>query len=137
MKDEPHNIDVFVSTFFEDGKKYRLGHAKVGAQLDKGITRIAKKLKTNKSILIRAVLESYVKFFEEREAVGGQPKYFDYERNLQEWITERFNMSSLNKELMEANKMIQDNSKSPEVKYLSKQMVILSKMVNEVHKNHL
>ena len=46
-------------------------------------------------------------------------------------------MNELQKELNGLNKMIQDNSKSPEVKFLSKQLVVISKMIQEVNKNYI
>jgi len=139
MKDDTEygEREIFVAQFHEDGKKYRLGHAKIGRQVDEGLKRISKRLKTNKSLLIRKVLESYVRFFEERQAVGGNPKFFESEKTLEQWIAQRFDMNELQKELNGLNKMIQDNSKSPEVKFLSKQLVVISKMIQEVNKNYI
>jgi len=139
MKDESQmgEREIFVAVFHEDGKVHRLGHAKIGKQIDDALKRISKRLKTNKTALVRQILESYVRFFEERQALGGEPKFFESEKTLEEWIGQRFDMNELQKELNGLNKMIQDNSKSPEVKFLSKQLVVISKMIQEVNKNYI
>jgi hypothetical protein len=134
--DKVRDTDIFVAEFYEDGKKQRLGHAKLCHQMNNSLGRISKGLKVSKSLLIRKILESYIKFFDESKAIGGQT-HFDAEKTMNEWISERYDMSICQTEILRMNKMIQSNSKSPEVQLISKQLVVMSKMMNLVHKNNL
>jgi len=136
QKDRVRDADIFVAEFYEDGKKQRLGHAKLCHQMNNSLHRISKQIRVSKSLLIRKILESYIKFHDESVTLGGKT-HFDITKTMTEWISERYDMSVLQKELRQINKMIQDNSKSPEVKFLAQQMVIMSKMLNLVHKNNL
>ncbi|MBC8430183.1 MAG: hypothetical protein H8D92_02165 [Pelagibacteraceae bacterium] len=134
--DRVRDTDIFVAEFYEDGKKQRLGHAKLCHQMNNSLGRISKTLRVSKSVLIRKILESYIKFFDESKAIGGKT-HFDAEKTMVEWIAERYDMSECQKEIKQMNKMIQENSKSPEVQLMSQQLVVMSKMMNLVHKNNL
>lgn len=134
--DRVRDTDIFVAEFYEDGKKVRLGHAKLCHQMDNSLKRISKILRVSKSLLIRKILESYIKFFDESKAIGGKT-HFDITKTMEAWIAERYDMSECQKEINQMNKMIQENSKSPEVQFLSKQLVVMAKMMNLVHKNNL
>jgi hypothetical protein len=134
--DRVRDTDIFVAEFYEDGKKQRLGHAKLCHQMNNSLGRISKSLKVSKSLLIRRILESYIKFFDESKAIGGKT-HFNIVKSMEGWIAERYDMSECQKEILQMNKMIQDNSKSPEVQLMSKQLVVMSKMMNLVHKNNL
>ena len=134
--DRVRDTDIFVAEFYEDGKKQRLGHAKLCHQMNNSLGRISKGLKVSKSLLIRKILESYIKFFDESKAIGGD-KHFNAEKTMEEWIAERYDMSICANEIAQMNKTIQENSKSPEVQMMSKQLVVMSKMINLCHKNNL
>tara|TARA_B110000495_G_C23008741_1_gene596372 strand:+ start:94 stop:528 length:435 start_codon:yes stop_codon:yes gene_type:complete len=134
--DRVRDTDIFVAEFYEDGKKQRLGHAKLCHQMNNSLGRISKGLKVSKSLLIRKVLESYIKFFDESKAIGGD-KHFTAEKTMEAWIAERYDMSECAKQVSQMNKTIQENSKSPEVQLMSQQLVVMSKMINLCHKNNL
>ena len=78
--------------------------------MNNSLGRISKGLRVSKSLLIRKILESYIKFFDESKAIGGQT-HFDAEKTMTEWISERYDMSECRKEILQMNKMIQNNSK--------------------------
>lgn len=134
--DKVRDTDIFVAEFYEDGKKQRLGHAKLCHQMNDSLARISKQIRVSKSLLIRKILESYIKFHDESVTLGGKT-HFDITKTMAEWISERFDMSVLQKEMMDMNKTIQQNSKSPEVKAMSTELVLMSKMINLIHKNNL
>ena len=87
-------------------------------------------------MLIRRVLESFVKYHDEAKAIGGQ-RFFEAEPAFEGWINERSEIAQLLNKMVEQNKYIQQNSKSEEVKWLSLNQLTMAKMMNLTHKNLL
>ena len=87
-------------------------------------------------MLIRRILESFVKYHDEAKAIGGQ-RFFEAEPAFEGWINERNIIVQLLNQMAEQDKIMNANSKSPEIKMLSQQLTILAKMVNLTHKNLL
>ena len=54
--------------------------------------------------------------------------------SIESWIQERNDFTILMNQLKEQNELIQQNSKSPEVKVMSTQMAILAQMMNLTNK---
>ena len=135
--DKTQVYDFFIDEYVdESGKKHRIGHATMAHQTNNALTRIAPELKISKSMLIRRVLESFVKYHDEAKAIGGQ-RFFEAEPAFENWINERNTISQLLKQITEQDQIMNDNSKSPEIKMLSQQLTTLAKMINLTHKNLL
>ncbi len=134
-QDRVYDTDLFLlEETDETGKRVRAGKIRMTHEVNNIITKQAKELKTSKSALVRLILESYVKFYEESRAIGG-PKFFEPEKMVEDWINERSDMVSWLNNIKAKNIIIQDESKSPEVKMLSMQNVVLANMINLIHKN--
>ena len=56
-------------------------------QTNNALNRIAPELKISKSMLIRKILESFVKYHDESKAIGGE-RFFQPEPVLENWIKE-------------------------------------------------
>ena len=50
------------------------------------------------------------------------------------WVTERTDIMNTLLEIQKLNKTITENTKSPEVKFLSQQINLLANMINLTHK---
>ena len=50
------------------------------------------------------------------------------------WIQERNDIDQIFVDIQKLNQTINKNSKSPEVKFLSQQVLLLAKMINVTHK---
>ena len=135
-KDKVQDVSFFVDEYMEDGKKVRLGHAKMAHQTNNALTRIAPELKVSRSMLIRKILESFVKFYDEAKAVGGE-RFFEAERTMEVWLQERYDMAQLLKSMISKDLLMQENTKNAEVLMLSQQITALAKMVNLTHKKLL
>ena len=136
QKDLVNDVSIYVDEYVESGKKYRLGHAKIAHQTNNALNRIAPELKISKSMLTRSILESFVKFYDEAKAVGGE-RFFEPQVAFDAWLQERYHMKQQLKTILEQNKIMNDNSKSPEIKMLSQQLTTLAKMINLTHKKLL
>jgi hypothetical protein len=136
--DKTQDYDFFIDEYTDPKtkKKFRLGHATMAHQTNNALTRIAPELKISKSMLIRRVLESFVKYHDEAKAIGGQ-RFFEAEPAFETWISERNTITQLLKQITEQDQIMNDNSKSPEIKMLSQQLTTLAKMINLTHKNLL
>ena len=135
--DKTQDYDFFIDEYVDEaGKKHRIGHATMAHQTNNALTRIAPELKISKSMLIRKVLESFVKYHDEAKAIGGQ-RFFEAEPAFEGWINERNNITQLLNQMAEQDKIMNANSKSPEIKMLSQQLTTLAKMINLTHKNLL
>ena len=135
--DKTQDYDFFIDEYVdESGKKQRIGHATMAHQTNNALTRIAPELKISKSMLIRRVLESFVKYHDEARAIGGQ-RFFEPEPAFENWINSRNDVTVLLRQITEQDQIMNDNSKSPEIKMLSQQLTTLAKMINLTHKNLL
>lgn len=136
QKDLVNDVSVYVDEYVESGKKHRLGHAKIAHQTNNALNRIAPELKISKSMLTRSILESFVKFYDEAKAVGGE-RFFEPQLAFDAWLQERYRMTQLLQTMTQQNKLMSDNSKSPEIKVLSQQNALLAQMINLTHKKLL
>ena len=135
--DKVQDYDFFIDEYVdESGKKHRIGHAAMAHQTNNALTRIAPELKISKSMLIRKVLESFVKYHDESKAIGGQ-RFFEAEPVLENWINERSEISQLLSSMISKDLLMQEGTKNPEVLMLSQQLTTLAKMINLTHKNLL
>jgi hypothetical protein len=135
--DKTQDYDFFIDEYTDpDGKKHRIGHAKMAHQTNNALARIAPELKISKSMLIRKCLESFVKYHDEAKAIGGE-RFFQAESSFEGWISERNEITQLLNQMVEQNTMMQNNSKSPESQLISQQNLMLAKMINLTHKNLL
>ena len=136
--DKTQDYDFFVDEYTDPKtkKKFRLGHATMAHQTNNALTRIAPELKISKSMLIRRVLESFVKYHDEAKAIGGQ-RFFEAEPAFENWLNQRNDVTQLLNKMVEGTKFIKENSTSKEVSCLSEQLTTLAQMVNLTHKNLL
>ena len=135
--DKTQDYDFFIDEYVDEaGKKHRIGHATMAHQTNNALTRIAPELKISKSMLIRKVLESFVKYHDEAKAIGGQ-RFFEAEPTFEGWINERNDIRMLLKSMISKDLLMQENTKNPEVLMLSQQLTLLAKMINLTHKNLL
>ena len=135
--DKTQDYDFFIDEYVDEtGKKHRIGHATMAHQTNNALTRIAPELKISKSMLIRKCLESFVKYHDEAKAIGGE-RFFKAESAFENWINERNEIRQLLNQMIEQNKIMNNNSKSPESKMISQQNLILASMINLTHKNLL
>jgi hypothetical protein len=132
-KDVVNNKSIMVN----DGERNnRKGHTKIDSDTLNVLNKAAKELKINRTELIRKVLQSFCMYFTEAKALGGNP-FFNTPKTYEIWLQERSDVKVLMNEIIKINNTMQENSKSPEVKLLSQQMVALTKMMNLTHKTVL
>ena len=135
--DKTQDYDFFIDEYTDpDGKKHRIGHAKMANQTNNALTRIAPELKISKSMLIRKCLESFVKYHDEAKAIGGQ-RFFEAEPAFENWISSRNDITQLLNKMVEGTEFLNKNSTNNEVKALAQQNLMLAKMINLTHKNLL
>jgi hypothetical protein len=120
----------------KDGKLSREGHTKIDSDTINTLNKAGKELKIGRAALIRKVLQSFCMYFTEAKALGGNP-FFNTPKTYEMWLQERSDVKVLMNEIIKINNTMQENSKSPEVKLLSQQMVALTKMMNLTHKTVL
>ena len=75
-------------------------------------------------------------YYTEAKMLGGNP-FFNTSKTYEAWLQERQDVKLLMNEIIKMNNTMQENSKSPEVKLLSQQIVALTKMMNLTHKTVL
>jgi len=135
--DKTQDYDFFIDEYTDpDGKKHRIGHAKMANQTNNALTRIAPEMKISKSMLIRKCLEAFVKYHDEAKAIGGQ-RFFEAEPAFENWISSRNDISQLLNKMVEGTEFLNKNSTNNEVKALAQQNLMLAKMINLTHKNLL
>jgi hypothetical protein len=117
-------------------KDRRKGHTKIDNDTLNVLNKAAKALKIRRAPLIRKILQSFCMYFTEASTLGGNP-FFNTPKTYEIWLQERSDVRVLMNEIINMNKTIQENSKSPEVKLISQQMVALTKMMNLTHKTVL
>ncbi len=117
-------------------KNGRKGHTLIDSDTLNVLNKAAKALKIGRAPLIRKILQSFCMYFTEASALGGNP-FFNTPKTYEIWLQERSDVRVLMNEIINMNKTMQENSKSPEVKLISQQMVALTKMMNLTHKTVL
>ena len=132
FKDVVNNKSIMVN----DGGDSREGHTKIDSNTLNALDKAAKELKIGRATLIRNVLKSFCMYFTEAKMLGGNP-FFNTSKTYEVWLQERSDVKLLMNEIIKMNNTMQENSKSPEVKLLSQQIVALTKMMNLTHKTVL
>jgi len=117
-------------------KNGRKGHTLIDSDTLNALSKAAKALKIGRAPLIRKILQSFCMYFTEASALGDNP-FFNTPKTYEIWLQERSDVRVLMNEIINMNKTMQENSKSPEVKLISQQMVALTKMMNLTHKTVL
>jgi len=117
-------------------KNGRKGHTLIDSDTLNVLNKAAKALKIRRAPLIRKILQSFCMYFTEASTLGGNP-FFNTPKTYEIWLQERSDVRVLMNEIINMNKTMQENSKSPEVKLISQQMVALTKMMNLTHKTVL
>lgn len=126
--------EMFIDKYTdENGKHIRLGKFRLSHEVTNLLANIAYQLKVSRSELVRTLLESYVRHYQEAKLVNARP-FLTPATSIESWIQERNDFTILMNQLKEQNKMIQQNSKSAEVKVMSTQMAILAQMMNLTNK---
>ena len=95
--------------------------------------KIAKELKVSRSEVIRNALESFCRYQEDARNFG-KNTFFTTKKTYDMWIQERNDIDQIFVDIQKLNQTINENSKSPEVKFLSQQVLLLAKMINVTHK---
>jgi hypothetical protein len=127
--------EMFIDKYTdENGKHIRLGKFRLSHEVNNLLANIAYQLKVSRSELVRTILETYVRHYQEAKEVNARP-YLTPALSIESWLQERNDFTILMNQLKEQNRLIQENSKSPEVKVMSTQMAILAQMLNLTNKN--
>ena len=127
--------EMFIDQYTdENGKHIRLGKFRLSHEVNNLLANIAYQLKVSRSELVRTLLETYVRHYQEAKEVNARP-YLTPALSIESWLQERNDFTILMKQLKEQNRLIQENSKSPEVQVMSTQMAILAQMLNLTNKN--
>ena len=127
---------LFVDAFEEDGKYVRLGKYRISHEILNKLAKIALELKVSRSSLIRSILIDFIKFYDESKSIGGK-RFFEASKTINEWVQERTEFELLLQSIISKDHIMDLESKSPEVKMLSQQMVVLAKMLNLTNRNVL
>lgn len=134
--DVTKDVSIYVDEYSVNGKSVREGHTKIAHQTNNDLKKIAPNLKTSRSALIRMILDSFVKFYNESKALGAD-NFFEAEKTIDAWLQERSDMKILLNSVLNGNKKMIANSKSPEVILISELITTLAKMVNLNHKKQI
>ena len=117
----------------ENGKQVRLGKIRLAHEINDGLKHIAHDLNTTKAELVRTLFVDFIQDYKEAKATGAI-KHFTPEESIEGFITRRYDFFQLFNELKKQTKYLED-SKSPEVKILSRQISIIAQMLNITNKN--
>tara|TARA_Y100001938_G_C8045050_1_gene408357 strand:+ start:360 stop:815 length:456 start_codon:yes stop_codon:yes gene_type:complete len=123
-----------VITQDENGKAVRLGKFRLAHELDNALGRVANELKVPKAKLIRTVLTSFVQYHDDAKQIGGE-RFYEIQKTIEQWIQERSEFAPLLTSLISKDHLMDLESKSPECKLLSQQLVLIGKMLNLTNKN--
>lgn len=127
---------LFIDTFEEDGKNVKLGKYRISHEITNRLAVIALELKTSRSALIREILIDFIKFYDESKLIGGE-RFFEASKTIHDWVQERNEFSILLKSIISKDHIMDLESKSPESKMISQQLVVIAKMLNLTNKNVL
>ena len=132
--DKVQDKEIFAATFTdENGKVVRLGKSRLSHEIVNLLSKIALETKITRSELIRVVLEDFIKYYYEAKAVGGK-QVFTASISIEAWLQERNDFVVLLNEIKKQASYLEE-SKSPEVKILSRQINLLAQMLNLTNKN--
>ena len=81
----------------------------------------------------RKALTSFCRYQEDAKAFG-KNRFYSTPKTFEMWVSERMDIMNTLLEIEKLNKTINENTKSPEVKFLSQQINLLARMMNLTHK---
>ena len=137
QKDAVQDKELFVAVVNdENGNVVRLGKFRLAHELDNALGRVATELKVSKSELVRSVLTNFVQYHDEAKEIGGE-RFFEAKKTIEQWVQGRSEVAQLLSSIISKDHIMDLESKSPESKMLSQQMVVLAKMLNITNKNVL
>ena len=126
--------EVFNKTLYvDDNPNSRKGIFKCTDDLVSSLERCAADLKISRSEVIRKALTSFCRYQEDAKAFG-KNRFYSTPKTFDMWVTERTDIMNTLLEIQKLNKTITENTKSPEVKFLSQQINLLANMINLTHK---
>ena len=135
QKDKVRNTHIYVGQYTdEDGTLQRVGHTRIERETNEELSRLAKLYKKSRTTLIREALESLCKYAKDAKELGGQP-FFSAQQLYEGWLQTRNDVHVILKEIEKNNQILQERSKSEEVKMMSHQIASLAKMFNILHRN--
>ena len=132
--DRVNDTEMFCAEYKdENGKQVRLGKIRLAHEINDGLKHIAHDLNTTKAELVRTLFVVFIQDYKEAKATGAIQK-FTPAQTIERWLTSRYEFFQLFNELKKQTKYLED-SKSPEVKILSRQISIIAEMLNLTNKN--
>ena len=132
--DRVQDTELFISDYKDgNGNTVRLGKVRLAHEINNGIKDIAHELSVSKADLVRRLFIDFIKDYKEAKATGAI-KHFTPEESIEGFINRRYDFFQLFNELKKQTKYLED-SKSPEVKILSRQISIIAEMLNLTNKN--
>ena len=132
--DRVQDTELFISDYKDgNGNSVRLGKIRLAHEINNGIKDIAHELSVSKADLVRRLFIDFIKDYKEAKATGAIQK-FTPAQTIERYLTSRYEFFQLFNELKKQTKYLED-SKSPEVKILSRQISIIAEMLNLTNKN--
>ena len=132
--DRVQDTELFISDYKDgNGNSVRLGKIRLAHEINNGIKDIAHELSVSKADLVRRLFIDFIKDYKEAKATGAIQK-FTPAQTIERWLTSRYEFFQLFNELKKQTKYLEE-SKSPEVKILSRQINIIAQMLNLTNKN--
>ena len=119
--------------YVDDNPNSRKGIFKCTDDLVSSLEKCAEDLKISRSEVIRKALTSFCRYQEDAKAFG-KNRFYSTPKTFEMWVSERMDIMNTLLEIEKLNKTINENTKSPEVKFLSQQINLLAKMMNLTHK---
>ena len=132
--DRVQDTELFISDYKDgNGNSVRLGKIRLAHEINNGIKDIAHELSVSKADLVRRLFIDFIKDYKEAKATGAIQK-FTPAQTIERYLTSRYEFFQLFNELKKQTKYLEE-SKSPEVKILSRQINIIAQMLNLTNKN--
>tara|TARA_Y100000296_G_scaffold86045_2_gene124463 strand:+ start:284 stop:733 length:450 start_codon:yes stop_codon:yes gene_type:complete len=119
--------------YVDDNPNSRKGIFKCTDDLVSSLEKCAADLKISRSEVIRKALTSFCRYQEDAKAFG-KNRFYSTPKTFEIWVSERMDIMNTLLEIEKLNKTINENTKSPEVKFLSQQINLLARMMNLTHK---
>jgi len=119
--------------YVDDNPNSRKGIFKCTDDLVSSLEKCAADLKISRSEVIRKALTSFCRYQEDAKAFG-KNRFYSTPKTFEMWVSERMDIMNTLLEIEKLNKTINENTKSPEVKFLSQQIKLLARMMNLTHK---
>ncbi|MDP7367725.1 MAG: CopG family transcriptional regulator [Candidatus Pacebacteria bacterium] len=119
--------------YVDDNPNSRKGIFKCTNDLVSSLEKCAADLKISRSEVIRKALTSFCRYQEDAKAFG-KNRFYSTPKTFEMWVSERMDIMNTLLEIEKLNKTINENTKSPEVKFLSQQINLLARMMNLTHK---